>query len=311
MICGPPGNPRGFGGAAIKVSKLGDDLPDQTLSTYLELTKPRALAMIVFTTCMTFLIAATDAIVGWRLAHTAIGVAVAAGGALALNQHMEAGLDSQMRRTRDRPIPSGRISRRAAFVFGMVAMLGGYAYLWILVNPGCSVATMLCGVSYLYMYTPMKRRTSFSSFVGAIPGAMLPIMGWVAARDRLEIGAWILFAILFLWQIPHALVISIRHKDDYESAGMRQLPIISHHLTSRRQLALNVILLIPITMLPAFVNMTELFYPVIALILGFGLMVLAVRYMLQPTETAAKRMFISLSAYLPLLLLAMYLDKPG
>jgi len=283
----------------------------QTLADYLELTKPRALVMIVFTTCLAYLIAATDGVDLLRLWRLALGVAVAAGGALALNQHMERDLDALMARTRTRPLPAGRLSPRAAFLFGMIAMFGGYLYLWFQVNPASSLATMACGLSYLYLYTPLKRRSSMSSFVGAVPGALLPVMGWVAARDRLEIGAWILFVILFLWQIPHALIISIRHKDDYESVGMRQLPIVSPQLTTRRQLILNILVMIPVSVMPAFFHMTELAYPIIAMLLGFGLWAVALRYVFHPTEAAARRVFISLSAYLPLLLLAMYFDKPG
>ena len=280
------------------------------IKAYIELTKPRALMMIVFTTGLSYLIAATDAINPVHLFYTLFGVCIAGGGSLALNQHMERELDSRMERTRSRPIPSGRIKSNHAFIYGMAMMIVGYAFLWLAVNPLCSLATIACGVSYLYMYTPLKLRSSFSSFVGAIPGGLLPVMGWTAARGKLEIGAWILFVILFLWQIPHALIISIRHHRDYESVGMRQLPIISTYMTTKRQIMLNVLVLVPVTILPAFVNMTNYRYPIFALILGFLLFLQVLDYVMRSRETAASRVFVSLTAYLPLLLLAMYFDKP-
>jgi len=276
-----------------------------------ELTKPRALVMIVFTTAISYLIAVTEAVDGLVLLHTVIGVVLSAGGSLALNQHMEADLDARMARTSARPIPSGRVSKRTAFVFGMVTMLLGYAYLYFLVNPACSLATMICGVSYNYLYTPLKSRTSFSSFVGAIPGGMLPVMGWAAARGKVEIGAGILFIILFFWQIPHALIISIRHKRDYESVGMKQLPVIADSGASHRQMLFHVCALIPVTILPFILNMTEEIYPITAAILGLLLLAQVIAYMVRVSERGAKRLFISLSAYLPLLLMAMYFDKPA
>lgn len=281
------------------------------ISALVELTKPRALMMIVFTTLLSAMIAATSQLDLVLFLHTAIGVALGGGGSLALNQHMERHLDSQMVRTASRPIPSGRVSASLAFAFGMICMLLGYAYLWFLVNPACSIATMICGVSYLYMYTPMKRRSSMSTFVGAIPGGMLPIMGWLAVRNKMEIGAWILFAILFLWQIPHALIISIRHRSDYHKVGMKQLPLVSKQLISHRQMVFNILILIPITIMPYYVNMTEEIYPLVALGLGFVLFICAVRYSMLRSPSSAKFAFIALNAYLPLLLIAMYLDRPS
>lgn len=281
------------------------------LKVFVELVKPRALVMIVLTTALAYMIAIPDIADWWVILHMSIGVAAGGAGSLALNQYMERQLDSQMDRTASRPIPSGRISARAALIYGWVLMLGGYIYLWFLVNPLCSICTIICGVSYLWWYTPLKRRSSFSSFVGAIPGGMLPLMGWAGARNKLEIGAWILFVILWLWQIPHALIISQRHKVDYERAGMKQLPIIAGSLTVSRQMVLNVLILIPVTVMPAFLNMTEILYPVIALVLGMLLFIMVVKYSTRGSQADAKRLFFTLTFYLPTLLLVMYFDKPS
>ncbi len=289
------------------------DVPgfSEKLRAYVALTKPRALAMIVFTSALSYLIAATRAIDLGHLAATCFGILLAGGGSLALNQYMERRLDSQMARTRDRPIPAGKVSATEAAVFSWVTMLTGYAFLWFFINPLASMATMACGVSYNFMYTPMKRYSSFSSWVGAIPGGMLPIMGWTAVRNELELGAWVLFSILVLWQIPHALIISIRHQKDYAAVGMKQLPLIAPYLTSARQMVINVLILVPISVMPFFLNMTELTYPLGALILGFVLYVLVVRYAFQPNDHHAKWVFIALNAYLPLLFLLMYFDRPA
>lgn len=281
-----------------------------TASLLFELTKPRALVMIIFTTVISYLIAITEPASWPIILHLSFGTALSGGGSLALNQWMERKLDARMKRTRERPLPSGRLSPTVAFVFGFTIMMVGYGWLWYFVNLACCIATVICGVSYLLMYTPMKLTTSFSSFVGAIPGGMLPVMGWTAARDQMEVGAWVLFTVLFLWQIPHALIISIRHKEDYASVGMKQLPIVSDNKTSNRQLLLNTLVLIPVSLLPYFLNMTEEVYPLIAGLLGLGLTVLSIQYITKTNEQTAKRLFISLSAYLPLLLLAMYFDKP-
>ena len=280
------------------------------LKTLVELIKPKALLMIVLATCMGYLIATVEAVDLMHLFHMGLGVGLAAAGSLALNQHMERKLDAQMARTRNRPLPSGRITPKIAFIYGVLLMLSGYTYLWQLVNPACSIATIACGLSYLYLYTPLKRRSSFSSFVGAIPGGLLPVMGWVAARGQLELGAWLLFVILFLWQIPHALIISIRHQDDYQAVGMKQLPLVSHGLTSRRQMILNVLILLPVSIMPAFINLTQNTYPFVALLLGLFLFFFVVRYSFNPSDKAAKQVFLMLNLYLPLLLLALYLDKP-
>ena len=298
-----------FGRRAARAGIVKASFPH--IKALVELVKPRALVMIIFTTGLSYLIAATDTVVWTRFVHTLIGVGLAGGGSLALNQYMERRLDARMARTQGRPLPSGRLQPAQALFFGWASMLSGYIYLWFWVNPLCSAATLACGVSYLLMYTPLKLRSSFSSFVGAIPGGLLPLMGWAAARGRLEIGAWVLFVILFLWQIPHALIISIRHREDYRNVGMKQLPIVAYRHTSSRQMIVNLLVLIPVTILPPLLNMTKAVYPFVALGMGLALLGLALHYVRNDSERSANRVFLSLTAYLPLLLLAMYLDKPA
>ncbi len=278
------------------------------LKAYFELTKPRALVVIVFTTCLGFLIAETRSIHWLSFAYLALGTAVAAAGSLALNQHLERKRDALMERTKFRPIPSGRITSKQALIFGWLLMLSGYGALWLLVNPSCSVATMLCGFSYLYLYTPLKYTTSLSSFVGAIPGALLPIMGWIGSQGRMELGAWLLFTILFLWQIPHALIIAIRYREDYARAGMRQLPVIASNFAAARQMLVHVVILVPTSLMPTLFRLTGWTYSIAAAVLGIWLLVGAIAYLLHENDRHARRFFVSLSAYLPLLMIAMFVD---
>ncbi|MCB1050748.1 MAG: protoheme IX farnesyltransferase [Acidobacteria bacterium] len=276
-----------------------------------ELTKPRALVVIIFTSCLGFILAEPDQVRWLRMTMLGFGVGLAGAGSLALNQYFERHKDALMERTRQRPLPSGRVSALSAFLFGWLLMGAGYAYLWLWVNPYSSLVTVLCGVSYLAWYTPLKYKTSLSSFVGAIPGAVLPVMGWVASRDQMELGAWILFGILFIWQIPHALIIAIRYREDYARAGMKQLPVVANDFVGTRQILLNLIILIPLSVMPSLTDMAGFYYGTYALATGFSLLVLGIRYAFRPSEGRARAFFIALSVYLPLLLLVMVLDKPG
>ena len=150
---------------------------------------------------------------------------------------------------------------------------------------------------------------SLSSFVGAIPGALLPVMGWLAARNAMDLGGWFLFMILFLWQIPHALIIAIRHRDDYLKAGMRQLPVVASNVTATRQILLHIVILIPASLMPNVFYLADWFYAMSASVLGGWLFYRAVAYAITKNERQAKLFFVSLSAYLPLLLIAMLADK--
>jgi protoheme IX farnesyltransferase len=281
-------------------------------TAFWELTKPRALPVIVFTACMGFLLANPRSVQWSRMAWMALGIALAGGGSLALNQVMERRQDALMERTKNRPLPSGRVTTRSALIFGFLLSLFGYVLLLQRVGLPCTGWTLSCGLSYLLLYTPLKYRTTLSSFAGAIPGAVLPLMGWSAANTRYGILAWLLFAILFLWQIPHALVISLRYREEYLLAGMKQLPVVMDSWVGLRQLVLHLLLLVPLTLAPTLFGIAGWIYGAYSLAAGLFLLLWGIRYALGRQPLAARRLFVALSCHLPLLLLLLLFDlRPG
>ena len=186
---------------------------------YLELTKPRILPMVLVVTAAGFYLASGTGVQIVLLIHTLIGAALATGGALALNQASEEDLDARMIRTQKRPLPAGRLLKLDALLFGSAITLLGVAYLAVFVNPFTALLIAATGGLYLFLYTPLKRTTSLNSVVGAVPGAMPPVIGWAAATGALSIEAFVVFSIMFLWQIPHALAIAVMYREDFAESG--------------------------------------------------------------------------------------------
>ena len=201
---------------------------------FLALTRPRVVVMVLVTTLVGFYLASVGAPDYVRLVHTLIGVALAAGGTLALNQYLERDVDARMKRTRLRPLPDGRLQPIEALGFGVAITGVGLLYLAFSVNVLSAFLTSISVGSYLFLYTPLKRKTSLCSVVGAVPGALPPVIGWGAARGELGLEAWVLFGILFLWQIPHSLAIARLYRDDYARAGIRVLPVVEPVLSTGR-----------------------------------------------------------------------------
>src|SRR6202166_2971289 len=241
------------------------------LGEYLELTKPRITCFILMSTAIGFLCA--EHLVGsfsWLvLFNTLLGTALLASGTAALNQWYERVVDAKMPRTRNRPIPSGRVTPRHALEFGLMLSIVGFLELW----SGANLLTALLGafteLSYLFLYTPLKQRSPHSTTIGAIPGAMPPLIGYAAASGRLTWEAWILYAILFLWQFPHFYAIAWMYRDDYERAGIRMLPVVEPdgESTARRILWFSMAL-IPISLVPKFPSMTGNVYLIGAAAMG-------------------------------------------
>ena len=204
-----------------------------TALVYLELTKPRLTSLVIFTTWLGYAFAApgvrppfnmgSDP---WRFIHTLLGSWLVASGAAALNEYMERDLDARMKRTQSRPLPQGRLRPNEAFAFGLLISTVGVAELALFVNLLTALLSLISLGTYLLIYTPLKKRTSLCTLVGAIPGAIPPVMGWTAARPTIEPGGWALFAILFLWQLPHFLAIAWMYREDYARAGFPMLPVI-------------------------------------------------------------------------------------
>ena len=274
------------------------------------LTKPRVVLMVLVTTLMGYDVALTGPADYLRMIHLLIGSLLAAGGTLALNQYRERDLDARMDRTRARPLPAGRLQPLEAWLFGVALTLAGTAYLAALVNPLVALVTLATTMLYLFAYTPLKRRTPLCTLVGAVAGALPPVAGWAAARGDVAPGAWVLFAILFLWQLPHTLAIARLYRDDYARAGVRVLPVVDPDGASTgRQVVLACVALVCVSLLPAVAGWTGPIYLAGALVLGLAFSAVGVEQALVPSPRAARHVLLASLIYLPLLLGLMAFDR--
>jgi protoheme IX farnesyltransferase len=277
---------------------------------YFELTKPGIVLMIVSTTLVGFYLGAQRRVDLVLLLHTLASTALAAGGTLALNQYLERDLDALMLRTRARPLPSGRVLPESALAFGTALAAAGLAYQTLAVGALAASVTAATTACYLFFYTPLKRRTPLCSLVGAVPGALPPVAGWAAARGDLSIGAWVLFSILYLWQIPHSLAIARLYRHDYARAGIRLLPVIDPDSSAtERQILLNSFALFTVALLPTLLGVAGRLYFVAALGLGAWLLRSAIRLGHTRSLADARRLLYATLVYLPLLLGLMAFDK--
>ena len=282
------------------------------LADFLSLAKPRVVLMVVLTTLVGYYLGASSDLDLLRLVHLLVGTALAAGGTLALNQFLERDVDAQMLRTRMRPLPDGRLQPVEAAAFGTLMTVGGLAYLAVAAGPAAAAITAITSVLYLGVYTPLKQVSPLCTVLGAIPGALPPVAGWVAARGELGLGAGVLFAILFLWQLPHTLAIARLYRDDYARAGIRVLPVVDPDGGStERQIVTGCLALHAAGLLPTLVGLTGGVYFFGALLLGAVFLVFGAAQALRPSEPAARRVVIASVVYLPLLLVLMALDKVG
>ena len=280
------------------------------LSDYFALTKPRVTFMVLLTMMFGFYIGAEDEMNWLLLAHALFGTALVAGGTSALNQDLERELDAKMLRTKNRPLPSGRISPNAALAFGVLISISGLAHLLVFVN---SLTALLGGftlASYVFLYTPLKTRSAISTIVGAVPGALPPMGGWTAARGELGIEAWVLFAILFIWQLPHFLAIAWLYREDYARGGFPMLPVIDPEGHSvGRQVLTNCLALLPVSLLPTLVGMAGSTYFFGALGLSLLFFISGLGVTTKRTNLSAQRLMRASLLYLPFLLSLMAFDK--
>jgi protoheme IX farnesyltransferase len=272
------------------------------LSAYWELTKPRLTAMVILTTWLGYVLARPGHY-GWLFFNALIGSWLVASGAAALNQYIERELDARMRRTQNRPLPAQRISLRGALLFGILLSVIGLVQLYAGVNALTAGLAFFTLATYLWAYTPLKTRTSLATLVGAIPGAVPPMMGWSAATGKLSPEAWVLFAILFLWQLPHFLAIAWMFREDYARAGFSMLPVVDPDGGSTvRMIILYSAVLIPVTMIPAGMGLATLSYGIAALLLGLGFFACGIFLAWQRTLFSARRVMLASVIYLPILL---------
>jgi len=266
--------------------------------------------LVLLTTYVGFYVGGRGAVSYALMFHTLLGTALVAAGAAALNQLLEREYDAKMRRTATRPLPSGRLQPATVAIFGGVCSVVGLIYLALLVNLLTSVLGAVTLVSYLFIYTPLKRVTWTNTLVGAIPGALPPLMGWTAARNELGGEGWALFAILAFWQLPHFFAIAWMYREEYAKAGFVMLPNIdADGSRTGQQAVINTVVLFAASLVPFFFNMAGTFYLVAAIILGAGFLFFAIQFSRQLTLARARQLFLASIIYLPLLLAALVGDK--
>ena len=279
-------------------------------SDFIELTKPRVVLMILVTASVGFYLGSGLVLDYARLIETLLGTALAAGGTLTLNQYLERDSDGLMERTRRRPLPDGRVQPTEALIFGVALVILGLLILLWRVNDWSALVTLSIVASYLFIYTPLKQRSSLCALIGAVPGALPPLIGWTAVQGEIRLEAWVLFAVLFLWQTPHTLAIARLYRDDFARAGIRFLPVVERDGKSMgRQVVGHTLALLAVSLLPTLLHFAGEVYFVAAFLLGAGFLAFGVVLAFSPSEGAARRLVFASLVYLPLLLGAMALDR--
>ncbi len=279
-------------------------------SAFIELTKPGVTFLVLFAAFVGFYCGKSGPILFPLLFHTLAGTALVAGGAGAFNMYMERKLDAKMKRTALRPLASGRLPSILALLFAVVISIGGFLYLVIFVNHLTGLLSAVIFAGYLFLYTPLKRKTWLCTLVGAVPGALPIVMGWTGANATLSPGAWTLFAIVFLWQLPHFYSIGWMYRDEYARAGLPVLSVIDYSgRKTGRHAVVTIVLLVIATTIPFFLGLAGSIYFCGAI--GFGLIFLAFGFHFAHLRNrlAARRLFIYSAAYLPALFMLLLFDK--
>jgi protoheme IX farnesyltransferase len=277
---------------------------------FVQLTKPRVNALVVASAAAGYYMASGDATDLSRVVHTTMGTFLVAGGAAALNQVYERDLDALMRRTRLRPLPDGRLQTVEACLFALALAGGGIVQLALGANVLAAFVAFATLFLYALVYTPMKRFTSFSTVIGAVPGALPPVIGWAAAQGTLPPAAWALFTILFLWQLPHFLSIAWIYREDYARAGFPMLPVLDPSgRSTARQALLYAAALVPVSLAPTVFGVAGATYFAGALALSLGFLALSVRFSTDRSVARARQLFLGSIIYLPLLWILMIADR--
>ena len=282
----------------------------ERLAAFVELTKPRITFLIVLTSAAGFALAARSTIDYAALVRAMFGIALLSSGIATLNQYIERHLDALMRRTANRPLPSGKLLPWEALAFGAGLTVLAEVYLAVLVNPLTALLGLTVIAGYLFGYTPLKTKTSLSTLVGAFPGAVPPLIGWAAARGDIGLEAWVLFAILFLWQFPHFLAIAWMYREDYSRAGILMLPVVEPDgRVTGQQIVMYALMLLPVSLLPTALGISGRVYLYGAIVLGLLFLYSSVRAAFSKSRQEARRLLLASVIYLPLLFILMVLDR--
>jgi len=279
------------------------------MKDYIALTKPRITWLILMSTGVGYFFGARS----WHLLtlfHTILGTGLIASGTAALNQWYEREADAKMKRTQARPLPAGRLDARKALAFAILISLAGFVELWFGANPLAALLGLFTLLCYLFVYTPLKQRSPHSTTIGSIPGAMPPLIGFAAASGTLTWQAWVLFAILFLWQFPHFYAIAWMYREDYERAGIRMLPVVEPDGESTaRQMFWTALALLLLSLIPRWTGMAGNLYVAGAVVLGLGYLFAAMRVMQDRSRAKARAVLLASVLYLPLLYGLMLVDR--
>jgi heme o synthase len=276
---------------------------------YLSLTKPRIIIMAQLAVGAGSYVAAKGQLDFALFLHTIFGVTLAAAASFVLNQLLETKTDAQMIRTQNRPLPAGRISSLGVLIFGIVLAAVGLVYLGLFVNAMTAFVTSATFASYVFVYTPLKRYTTWNTLVGALPGALPPAIGWVAVTGSMDAGAWLLFAIVFLWQFPHFFAIAWIYREDYSRAGLKMLTVEDKSgAVTCRQMLLTCAALLPVSLCPTLLGLTGTAYLVGAILLGLFYATYTILFVVGREKSHAKNLFRASLVYLPSLFLLLSLD---
>ncbi len=274
----------------------------EKVAAYVELSKPRIAFMLVLTSAAGFYLGAANGFDVVLFVNSMLGIALLAFGVATLNQAWERRTDALMERTAKRPLPTGILSLTEAIVFGVSLCIVAEIYLAFLVNALTAILGLVVIVGYVLLYTPLKTRTSASTAIGAIPGALPPLMGWTASANEISLGAWTLFAILFLWQFPHFLAIAWMYKEQYAKAGILMLPVIEPDgKITARQIVIFAIILLPVSLAPFFIGFAGTIYLIGAGILGLWFLYASIKAARAKTVEQARKLLLVSVIYLPLL----------
>ncbi len=277
---------------------------------FVEMTKPRITSLVVMTTWVGYYAAAYGNVNMGLLVHTLLGTALTCAGTGALNMVLERDFDALMKRTQRRPLPTGRVTPSESLLFGVTLTVAGLLELAAFVNLLASLLAAATVVSYLFFYTPLKRRTWLSTTVGAVPGALPPMIGWAAATGGLEAGAWALFAIQFIWQMPHFYAIAWMYREDYARGGFQMLSVVDRDgALTGRQIAGWSAVLVPASLLPVYLEIAGIFYAGTAVLLGLIMLALSLAVAARHDVTRARRVFLGSILYLPFLMGCLVVDR--
>ena len=282
----------------------------EKFAAYLELTKPRIAFLLVLTSAAGFYLGANNGFNFVVFINAMIGITLLAFGVATLNQVWEIKTDALMKRTETRPLVIGTVTKNEALIFGILQCVVAEVYLTFLVNGLTAILGLIVIIGYVLLYTPLKTRTSASTAIGAIPGALPPLMGWTAATNEITLGAWILFAMLFLWQFPHFLAIAWMYREQYGKAGILMLPVVEPEgKITARQIVIFTVLLLPISVAPFFIGLAGWIYLIGASVLGIWFLSASIGAARAKTNEKARKLLLVSVIYLPLVFLLMVFNK--